>query len=350
MARRLIPATSAALVALLVTVSFSVATRGVGAARPTVAPHALRAITLGMGFVPNVQFAPFYVADRRGYYRQAGLQVTFLYGSSPDLLELTATGHDDFAIADGTDVLAAAAQGVPVTDVMTLYQRLPIALFALTSKNIRRVSDLRGKTVGLPGRYGSSYVALLAALRMAGLRPDRDVTLSPVGYNQAVSVQGGKVDAAVDYSNNGPVILARHGLKIDTLQIGAMTNLVGPGVVAGRSLIARDPRLAQAFVQATLRGLAATIADPRAAFAIARTAKGLPPLRGSDAGDQYAVLQSTIPFWRDAATRAHGLGYADPAQWRASARTLQAIGQLPHVPSIDDTLVTDRFSAGAAKL
>ncbi|MCA1599842.1 MAG: ABC transporter substrate-binding protein, partial [Chloroflexi bacterium] len=330
MARRLI---SAALLVTLVTMTPLLAATKIQAARPASAPRALRTITLGMGYIPNVQFAPFYVAEGRGYYRQAGLRVDFAYGASPNQLELVGTGRVTFAIGDGTDVIAASAQGVPVTDVMTMYQHLPVAIFALARKNIRRVSDLRGKTVGVAGRYGSSYAALLAALRLAGLRPDRDVTIKNIGYNQAVSVQSGKVDAAVDYSNNGPVILARHGVKVDTLQIGTITNLVGPGVIAGRALIAHDPSLVRAFVQATLRGLAATIEDPRAAFAIARTAKGLPPLHGPDVADQYAVLQSTIPFWHDAVTRVHGLGYADPAQWSESARTLQEIGQIAHAPA-----------------
>ena len=346
MARRLISTT---LLAALVAVSPLLAAAKMQAARPASEPRALRTITLGMGYIPNVQFAPFYVAAGRGYYRQAGLQVDFAYGASPNQLELVGIGRVTFAIADGTDVIAAGAQGVPVTNVMTLYRRLPVAVFALAGKNIRRVSDLRGKTVGVAGRYGSSYAALLAALRLAGLRPDRDVTLKSIGYNQAVSVQSGKVDAAVDYSNNGPVILARHGVKIDTLQIGTMTNLVGPGVIAGRALIAQNPSLVRLFVQATLRGLAATIDSPRAAFAIARTAKGLPPLRGSDIADQYAVLQSTIPFWHDAVTRAHGLGYADPAQWSGSARTLREIGQITHAPATA-SLIANSFSAGATKL
>ncbi len=320
------------------------------ATRHAPVPHALQTITLGMGYVPSVQFAPFYLADQRGYYRQAGLQVDFAYGGSPNQLELVGTGHVTFAIADGTDVLVAAAQGVPVTYVTTQYQRLPAAIFALSSRGIRSVADLRGKTVGLPFRFGALYAGLLAALHTAGLRPDKDVMIKTVGFNQAVTVQGGKVDAAVDYSNNGPVILARRGLRITVLQIGDVTDLVGPGVIAGRPLIARNPELVRAFVQATLRGMADAVRDPQSAFTIARQAKGLPPLRGSNVGDQYAVLQRTIPFWHDRATHAHGLGYADPAQWRDSARILQEIGQLPHMPAIDDALVTNRFAAGSPKL
>src|SRR5579875_2796515 len=109
-------------------------------AQRAAAPRALRTITLGMGYIPDVQFAPFYLADQRGYYRQSGLQVKFDYSTSPNLIQLVGAGNVDFAIADGTDVIAATAQGVPVTYVAALYQHLPAAIFSLADKNIHSVA------------------------------------------------------------------------------------------------------------------------------------------------------------------------------------------------------------------
>src|SRR5947209_13617536 len=91
----------------------------------------LRTVTLGVGYVPSVQFAPFYVAAAKGYYRQAGLDVRFSYGFSPNLLQLVGAGRDDFAIGDGTDTIIARSQGIPVTSIATMYQRLPVAVFSL---------------------------------------------------------------------------------------------------------------------------------------------------------------------------------------------------------------------------
>ncbi|MBV9280615.1 MAG: ABC transporter substrate-binding protein, partial [Chloroflexi bacterium] len=191
-----------------------------GALRAAPAPAGLRSVTLGMGYVPNVQFAPFYVADQRGYYRQAGINVHFSYGSSPNLLELVGAGKEEFAIADGTDALTARANGIPVSYVATLFRRLPVAIFSLAKRNIRTVRDLRGKTVGVPGRFGSTYVGLLAALHVAGLRLI-DVNLRTVGYTQAETVVQGAVDAAVGYSNNEPLLLRRHGFNVTTIEVGA---------------------------------------------------------------------------------------------------------------------------------
>jgi NitT/TauT family transport system substrate-binding protein len=344
MARRVSRALAlATLIALVVAhPAYAHATAG-----PRAASTSPRTVTIGMGYIPSVQFAPFYVADQRGYYRRAGLKVTFDYASSPNLLQLVGARRVDLAIADGTDAIAAVAQGVPIVYVMAQYQRFPVAIFSLARSHIRSVADLRGKTIGVPGRYGATYVGLLAVLHAAGLRPG-DVKIQTIGYTQVESVATRKVDAAVGYSPNEPVLLARHGRKVNTIEVSAVANLVGPGVVAGRSLIAHDPALVRAFVQATLHGMADAIANPRMAFTMALRVRGLTTLHGRDAADQYAVLLRTIAFWHSPATRAHGLGYADPMQWRTAVRILHAIGQLPHMPE-PATLYANTFVAGSAR-
>ena len=342
MARRLIPALSLAVLMALVAAHSAHAT-----AAPRAASTSPRTVTIGMGYIPSVQFAPFYVADQRGYYRRAGLKVDFNYASSPDLLELVGAGRMDLAIADGTDAIAAVAKGVPIVYVMAEYQRFPVAIFSLAKKHIRAAAGLRGKTIGVPGLYGATYAGLLAALHAAGLRPS-DVKIQTIKYTQVESVATGKVDAAVGYSPNEPVLLARRGYKVNTIEVSAVANLVAPGVVAGRSLIAHNPALVRAFVQATLHGMADTIANPHMAFTMALHVRGLTTLHGRDAADQYAVLLRTIAFWHSPATRAHGLGYADPMQWRTSVRILHAIGQLPHMPE-PTMLYTNTFVAGSAR-
>ena len=343
MVRRLIPAL--ALAALMATLMMLPAAR---AATPRPAPRALRTVTLGMGYIPSVQFAPFYIAQQRGYYRQAGLNVDFSYAFSPNLLELVGAGKLDFANADGTDAILAEAHGVPVTYVMAEYERFPVAIFALAKSHIRSVADLRGKTIGVPGLYGATYVGLLAALRAAGLKPG-ELKIEAIGYTQVASVAAGKVDAAVGYSINEPVILARHGYKVTTLEVSKVADLVAPGLMAGRGLVKSDPAMVRAFVQATLHGLADAIANPQLAFNISLRIHGLSTLRGAAAADQYAVLQRAVAFWHGPTTRLHGLGYADPAQWTNSVRILRAIGQLTNAPA-PATMYTNSFASGAPRL
>lgn len=347
MARRVVLLFGALLITPLLAGSIALAVSARLAASHPAAARSLTTLSIGMGYVPSVQFAPFYVADQMGYYRSAGIRVNFSYALSPNLLQLVGAGRDDFAYADGTDAIAATAHGIPITYVAALFQRLPVALFSLSSKHIRRVTDLRGKSIGVPGPYGSTYVGLLAALHASGLRTT-DVKIHSIGYTQAAAVVQGSVDAAVGYSNNEPLLLRRHGYRLNTIEVGTVTRLVGPGLVAGNKLIARDPGLVRRFVQASLRGLALTIKHPRVAFAAARLVHGLDSLRGRDIGDQYAVLLRSIQFWRSAETRTHGLGYAAPGQWRRSIAILRDIGQAPKGPGVA-RIVTNRFSRGAAR-
>ena len=142
------------------------ATAGTGAE----AAGARARVTLGLGFIPNVQFAPFYVAASKGYYAAEGLDVEFSYGNNVnDLLVQTAAGKVPFAMASGDEVLLARAQGVPVKMVFLLYQKVPVAVFSKQAAGIARPEDLRGKTIGLPGRYGATYIGLRRLLYANGM-------------------------------------------------------------------------------------------------------------------------------------------------------------------------------------
>ena len=85
-------------------------------------------VTLLLGFRPDVQFAPFYVAQQEGYYADAGLEVTIEHEQAPDVQRLVADGEAEFGVADATDVMIARTSGIPIRYVSTLYQGFPVAL------------------------------------------------------------------------------------------------------------------------------------------------------------------------------------------------------------------------------
>ena|SRR5947208_1223690 len=79
----------------------------------------LKNVSIGLGYIPNIQFAPFYVAQSKGYYKAAGLNVTFHHGFVNDLIGSMALGHDNFVFATGDEELVARSKNLPVIDVAT---------------------------------------------------------------------------------------------------------------------------------------------------------------------------------------------------------------------------------------
>jgi NitT/TauT family transport system substrate-binding protein len=274
-----------------------------------------------MTYFANVQFAPFYVAQSRGYYRRAGLNVQFRYGISPDFLKLTSSGDVDFVNAGGDEVLSAVAKGYHLRYVMTQYARFPAALFALHRTGIRRISDLRGHSIGIPLPFGANYVGLLALLHSAGLS-ERSVSIRTIGFTQPASVAHHQVDAAVGYAMNEPLYLREQGYAVDEFDVYHWANIAGAGLATNDRMIARHPSIVRAFVQATLAGLSDTLRDPNQAYRISARAIKI----SLDDRVQRAVLQRALAFWR-AEPHRH-LGWVDPSIWKQTASLLYQYKQI----------------------
>ncbi|HSL77408.1 MAG TPA: ABC transporter substrate-binding protein, partial [Candidatus Limnocylindrales bacterium] len=187
---------------------------GDGSVEPSQAPVAL---TVGLGFIPSVQFAQFYLADQAGYYEEAGLDVTFQNKIDPDLVTLVGQGSIDLGLADGTSVIPAVSNAIPIKYVATIYGRFPSIVFAKASSGIANAADLKGRKLGIPGRFGSSWIMLQALLKSASLTPDDLQVVEYPDFGQGAAVTQGAVDAATGFANNEPVQLRLTGEEVNIL-------------------------------------------------------------------------------------------------------------------------------------
>ena len=218
----------------------------------------LRQVRLLLGFRPDVQFAPFYLAQQDGYYADAGLEVTIEHAGGGELIRLVADGQAEFGVADATDVMIARTSGIPVKYVSALYQSFPVALILDAAHAIGPAgtvpsdpADLAGLRIGTPGRFGSSWHALLAMLDAGGLTAD-DVTIREYPqFNQVEGLLNGDVDLITGFRNNEPLRLAATGMETDLLTVDDIAPLPGPGVIVGDELLADDESLVAAFASAT---------------------------------------------------------------------------------------------------
>jgi NitT/TauT family transport system substrate-binding protein len=294
----------------------------------------MRQVTLLLGFRPDVQFAPFYVAQREGFYADAGLEVTIQHEPAPDVQRLVASGDAEFGVADATDVMIARTQEIPIKYVSTLYQAFPVALIGAAADVPAEPSGLAGMSIGTPGKFGSSWHALLALLDAGGLTED-DVTVREYPqFNQVDGFSNGDVELITGFRNNEPLRLEARGVDVGLLTVDDIAPLPGPGMIVGDELLADDPDLVRAFVEATAAAQAAVIADPDLGFSAAEASV---PSIAEDPEVARAVLDATVELWE-------GDGFADGAidmeTWTAGYETMMRLGFIDGSVPLDEMIAT----------
>lgn len=289
-------------------------------------------IRLPMGFVANVQFAPWYVAVERGYFAEEGIELEFDYGWETDGVRLVGAGELPFAIASGDQVLLARSQGLPIVTVVNWFRRFPVAVVALEDSGIREPGDLRGRRIGIPETFGASYIGW-RALASAFDMEDDDVQLEVIGYTALANLSEGRVEASVVYANNEPVQLIHAGYDIVLIPVADYATLVSNGLITSEETLQQQPELVRAFSRAFLRGLADTLADPDAAFDICRQyVEGLDEVEEV----QREVLEATLTYWQG-----DPLGQSDLAAWQETAQVMLEAGLLAEPQPAEQAFTND---------
>jgi len=277
-------------------------------------------IRLPMGYIPNVQYAPFYTAVYQGFYAEEGLEIEFDYSFETDGVALVAANELPFALVSGEQVLLAREQGLPVVFIASWYRDYPIGIVSKVDQNITHPSQLAGKKVGIPGLFGASYVGLRALLHAGGLS-EEDIHLESIGFNQVEALAADQIDAAVVYVTNEPIQLVAQGYEVNVLPVADYALLASNGIITNETVLQENPELVRRMVSATLRGINFTSVHTDDAFENSKNF--VESLAQSDQGVQRAVLEASVQLYQ-----LDPLGYSDPAAWENMETLLLDMGLL----------------------
>jgi len=305
-------------------------------ANPTLRP--VEAVTFMAGFKAqaNLPFVGVYIAQKRGYFREQGLNVTIQHSAgSGEHIRLLGTGAVQFSTGSAGDVMKRVADaGVPLVSVATIGQRGEQAYAVRADSPILSPKDWEGRLVGYKGTVSADYLALL---KLAGVDRSK-VREVAVGFDPRVLVLG-QVEVYPVFTSNEPDTLDRLGVPVrlfEPWRFGVPS--LGLTYITTRDMVATRADVVRRFLAAALKGIADAVADRAAAVDIV-----MEFAPGEDRAHQRYMLDTEIGAALTDLTRAQGIGATQRGDWARLHDVLVENGGLSK-PIDVDAVFTDRFT------
>ena len=174
----------------------------------------LKEVKLQLKWWHQFQFAGFYAADIKGYYKNAGLKVSIITGSqqkSP--VSEVINGNADFGIT-GSDLIVNFSEGMPVKVLGAIFQHSPYAIISPKKNNILKPSDFIGKKIMCSQNQG--FVEIKALALKYGIPLDSVIFLEHTWNN--TDLINGHADAMTGYSSVEVFQLMEKGILVNMVK------------------------------------------------------------------------------------------------------------------------------------
>ena len=183
-----------------------------GAALPLTSrlAYAANPLTFQASWVNDAEFAGYFTAIDKGYYKDEGIDLTYV-GGGPDVIPestLIAGKADLTVTTPDTTIKAIAEQGAPFKIIGAQYQKNPLGVVSLSKNPIKTPKDLIGKTLAVPP---VNVISVDAMLKLSGVDKDK-VKIVPYEYDPTPLIKG-EVDATIDFVTDVPFTIKQAGLE-----------------------------------------------------------------------------------------------------------------------------------------
>ncbi|EXX85015.1 myristoyl transferase [Paenibacillus darwinianus] len=275
-------------------------------------------VKLQLKWVPQAQFAGYFVALDKGYYAEEGLKVEILPGG-PDIVpeQQVAGGAADIGIDWAASLLAHQEQGLPLVEISQIYQKSGLVLVSKKASGIVSPADLKGKKVG--NWMGGNEFEILALFDKYKLDPNADLAFIKQGFTMDQFLAG-ELDAASAMTYNEYQVVLEQGIPESELSVIDMNaegvSMLEDNLFANKDWLAINKETAAKFVRASLKGWKEAIDNPEAAVDIVmKTAE-----EGSTSRDhQLKMMEEVAKLVAPEGFDLGRMGFIDDAMFKQTA-------------------------------
>lgn len=263
-------------------------------------------VVFNLDWVPYGKYVGYYAALGKGFYREAGMDVSFRRGYGNTIKEVV-SGDADLGVENPPAMVLGRDQGMKAKLVTVWFDKGMQTLFVLKSSGIKTFKDLEGKSIGvtLGDALHSTFPAVAKAV---GLKDFKWVGMEPAVKNPSLLAK--KVDAIATYTATQPVLIQMAKKQNDEILkltwSDAGVTLPSDGIIASEKKMGEKPDQVRRFVAASFKGMAWAIENPEEAPGF--FLKLHPEASREIAVDTWKVAMDHM---LTETTRVHGIGYID---------------------------------------